>query len=148
MLQLLRRVTDLQKSVWKNNYGHSRMKNGARGNRRTVEQERNKGQRLLKNNPNYTATQQKRVCPDLAHINQMIGWQPRHHAQWVVLFWQRAATKNVAGMANCDKSLSVYPVFGTLRGTNPALRWSWIPVLTHTRLSGRSEKTMGAFWAR
>lgn len=148
MLQLLGRVTDLQKSVWKNNYGHSTMKNGARGNRRTVEQGRNKGQRLLKNNPNYTETQWKRVCPDLARINQMIGWQARHRAQWVVLFWQRTATKNVAGMANCDKSLGVYPVFGTFRGTNPPLRWSWIPVLKHTRLSGCCGKTMGAFCAR
>lgn len=65
-LQLLGRVADLQKSVWKNNYGRSSMKNGARGTRRTVEQVRNKGQELLKNNPNYTETLEK----SLAHINQ------------------------------------------------------------------------------
>lgn len=75
----------------------------------------------------------------------MISWQPHHHAQWVVLFWQRAASENVAGMANCDKSLGVYPVFGTFRGTNPPLHWSWIPVLTHQALRVKTRKQWGLF---
>lgn len=49
----------------------------------------------------------------------MISWQVHYHAQWVFLFWQHMTLKNVAGMANLNKSPRVYPVFGTFRGTNP-----------------------------
>lgn len=55
------------------------------------------------------------------------------------------AAHNLAGIAHFNKPPSVYPVFGSFRGTNPPLLRSLILVLTLTRLSEWKRENNGSF---
>lgn len=108
------------------------------GGKRTTDQVRDKGHRLM---GIIHITQEKHCGKEFVQLlSKLIRWLVGESS--IVAFAQRVAAQdlgNLAGMATLRKSprnlRSVYPVFGTIRGANPPVRWSLILVLTLARLS-------------
>lgn len=97
------------------------------GGKRTRDQVRDKGQRLIGIIQSTQRDTVETVCSHLVQTNQLISWRVQSHSfcSEGCSFLAAHDPGNLAGMATFKKSprnLSVYPDFGTIRDANPPVR--------------------------